>query len=375
MPRYAASTAMYSSITIEGFRCFPRFELHGLNRINLLVGANNSGKTALLEAIALLKAKGRPQPIIDAAFRRGEVLHAEDEAPRADIRRIFHGHAMGGEVIVALTGDGRTGNDHLELRVARLRKIRQTGVDESGNTVVTISIREDDEFLDAPRYLMRKYEAPSEVVLSHQVAAVDALGGLVWSTDQSPDEAVSTTRLVPTGSFSGDELVEVISPLLLTDREQLLLEALRIIDDQIDGFRIAPLPSGRRYHSRECVIVKLRGMTSPVPIGSLGDGVWRLFTLATAMASAVGGVVLVDDIDTGLHYSVMERMWRHLAAMATHLDVQVFATTHSRDCYEALSALQEGCASIHRIERGRAQSVVFDGAMVAAAAANDIEVR
>jgi predicted ATPase len=366
---------MYSSITIEGFRCFPRFELHGLNRINLLVGANNSGKTALLEAIALLKAKGRPHPIADAAFRRGEVVHFEDEAPRADIRRIFHGHAVGGEIIAAITGDARTGSARLELRVARLRKIRQTKTEESGNRVVTITTREDDEFLDAPRYLLRKYEAPGEVVLSNQVAAVDSHGGLVWSTDQAPDEAVATTRLVPTGSLSGDELVEMISPLLLTDREILLLEALRIIDDEIEGFRIAPQPSGRLYHSRECVIVKLRGMTSPVPIGSLGDGVWRLFTLATAMASASGGVVLVDDVDTGLHYSVMEQMWRHLAAMATRLDVQVFATTHSRDCYEALSAVEEGSATIHRIERGRTRSVVFGGPMVAAAAANDVEVR
>jgi predicted ATPase len=153
------------------------------------------------------------------------------------------------------------------------------------------------------------------------------------------------------------------------------LDAIRIIDDEIEGFRTTPLPSGRRYHSRECIILKLRGLTNPVPIGSLGDGIWRLFTLATAMASAPGGVVLIDDIDTGLHYSIMEQMWRHIASMAIRLDVQVFATTHSRDCYEALSAVEEGCATIHRIERGRTSSVVFGGPMVAAAAANDVEVR
>lgn len=68
-------------------------------------------------------------------------------------------------------------------------------------------------------------------------------------------------------------------------------------------------------------------------------------------------------------------MWRHLAAIATRLDVQLFATTHSRDCYEALSSIEEGCATIHRIERGRTRSVLFGGPMVAAAAANDVEVR
>jgi predicted ATPase len=352
---------MYSSITIAGFRCFPRFELHGLNRINLLVGANNSGKTALLEAIALLESQGRPQEIVDAAFRRGEVVHAEDGTPRADLRRIFHGHEMGDDPFVGFVGTTKAGNEIIGLRARRKGLMMGTDLPARDR--------------DAPRYLMRHHRSSDAKETFETIAAVDAHGGLVWSSDRDPDAANASVRLIPTGSLSGDELVEMISPLLLTDRESLLLEALRIIDDQIEGFRIAPLPSGRRYQSRECVIVKLEGMNAPVPMGSLGDGVWRLFTLATAMASAAGGVVLVDDIDTGLHYSVMEQMWRHLAAMATRLDVQIFATTHSRDCYEALSAVQEGCATIHRIERGRTQSVVFHGPMVAAAAANDVEVR
>lgn len=347
---------MYSSITIEGFRCFPRFELHGLDRINLLVGANNSGKTALLEAIAFLVSKGAPQAIVDAAFRRGEVVHAEDGTPRADLRRIFHGHAI--DAAVLLTGSTETSKEQLGLIAPRKGTMRLSEIPR--------------DRMDAPRFLMRQYGNAAED--PETVAAVDTHGGL-WSLEHGSHAASSAVRIIPTGSLTGDELVEMISPLLLTDRETLLLEALRIIDDEIEGFRIAPLPSGRGYHSRECIIVKLRSMNTPIPIGSLGDGVWRLFTLATAMASAAGGVVLVDDIDTGLHYSVMEAMWRQAAAVATRLDVQIFATTHSRDCYEALSAIEDGSATIHRIERGRVQSVVFDGAMVTAAAANDIEVR
>lgn len=372
---------MYSSISIEGFRCFPRFELHGLSRINLLVGANNSGKTALLEAIALLKAKGHPDPLIEAALRRGEVVHAEDAA-RADVRRIFHGHAVGMEIVVVLVGTTQTSTERLRLSVVRQRKIRtavrdehgRQRTDEHGQPLFETRVRVDDEFIEAPRYLMRDYDGLGDRVIRSHIAAVDPHGGLIWSPDDALAEDVGA-QLIPTGSLSGDELAEMLSPLQLTDREHVLREALKIIDDQIENYALALPPSGRRYHSRECVIVKLRGMATPVPIGSLGDGVWRLFTLAVAMASAAGGVVLVDDVDTGLHYSVMEKMWTHIATIAEHLDVQVFATTHSRDCYEALSAIEEGDATIHRIERGRTQSVIFHGGMVAAAAANDVEVR
>jgi recombinational DNA repair ATPase RecF len=104
---------MYSSITIEGFRCFPRFELHGLNRINLLVGANNSGKTAVLEAIAVLESKGRPHEIAEIALRRGEVVHADDGALRADLRRLFHGHVMGGESRIVVEGSTDTTTEWL----------------------------------------------------------------------------------------------------------------------------------------------------------------------------------------------------------------------------------------------------------------------
>lgn len=347
---------MYSSLCIEGFRCFPRFELHGLARINLLVGANGSGKTALLEAIALLEAKGRPRAIVEAAFRRGEVVHADDGVARADIQRIFHGHAVGGEILVEIMGTTNTGTVNLALRVARRKKVTRAVTDENGKKHVVVSTQEDDESVDVPRYLMRKYEGLDEIDLSGKLT-VDADGGLAWSADQAPEDARSTVLLVPASASWGDELVAMISPLLSTNREPLLLEALQIIDDQIESFRLAPSPSIRRDGSREHVRVKLRGMTSPIPIGTLGEGAWRLLSLATAMASVAGGVVLVDDIDTGLHHSVMEPMWRHLTTLATRLDVQLFASCHSRDCHEALSAVEEGRASIHHIERGRTRSV------------------
>ena len=53
---------------------------------------------------------------------------------------------------------------------------------------------------------------------------------------------------------------------------------------------------------------------------------WRMLGLALALANAKGGVLLVDEIDTGLHYSIMGDMWRMVGKLAATLDVQVFAT-------------------------------------------------
>jgi AAA15 family ATPase/GTPase len=115
-----------------------------------------------------------------------------------------------------------------------------------------------------------------------------------------------------------------------------------------------------------------------IPIGSMGDGIWRLLGVALALVSAREGVLLVDEIDTGLHYSVLVDMWRLVFETARSLEVQVFATTHSRDCYEALAAVTEANRteiSIQRIERGKVEAIGFTEVEIRQAAERGLEVR
>lgn len=83
----------------------------------------------------------------------------------------------------------------------------------------------------------------------------------------------------------------------------------------------------------------------------------RLLSLALLLIRAENGFLAVDEIDTGLHHTVMVDMWRLVIETARRLDIQVFATTHSLDCLRALAWLCErepGLAdqvSAHRVER------------------------
>ena len=51
---------MLKKLTIEHFRGFSSFKIDQLARINLIVGKNNVGKTALLEALFLLSGPYNP---------------------------------------------------------------------------------------------------------------------------------------------------------------------------------------------------------------------------------------------------------------------------------------------------------------------------
>src|SRR5579863_911637 len=88
---------MISSVQIRGYRGFADFEMSGLERVNLLVGTNNSGKTSVLEAIHLLTSRGDPWALWEVLQRRGERLASAVERnvnrpPELDVSHLFIGH-------------------------------------------------------------------------------------------------------------------------------------------------------------------------------------------------------------------------------------------------------------------------------------------
>ena len=107
----------------------------------------------------------------------------------------------------------------------------------------------------------------------------------------------------------------------------------------------------------------------------------RILALALNLAVTQGGFLLIDEIENGLHWSVMPKLWHFLVETARALDVQVFATTHSKDCVEGLADLYgthpelAGQVSIHRLEAGRETSVRFDAARIAEYVRMELEAR
>ena len=118
-----------------------------------------------------------------------------------------------------------------------------------------------------------------------------------------------------------------------------------------------------------------------IPIGSMGDGIWRMLGLALSVVQSTDGILLVDEIDTGLHHSTMKDMWKFLYTCAQKYNVQIFATTHSRDCYQSLAVIcrdfisENSAVTIQRVEKGRAQAILYSEQEIIAAAERDIEVR
>ena len=104
-----------------------------------------------------------------------------------------------------------------------------------------------------------------------------------------------------------------------------------------------------------------------IPVQLMGDGISRILSLALAIASNPSGIVLVDEIENGIHHSVMEKVWKALGAFALSYDVQIFATTHSYECigaaYRAFEYDDEDELRLFRIEKdgqSKYKAVKFD---------------
>ena len=126
--------------------------------------------------------------------------------------------------------------------------------------------------------------------------------------------------------------------------------------------------------------VRVENLSEPIPLRALGDGVNRLFGLALALTNAKDGLLLIDEIENGIHYSVQADLWRLVFETAARLNVQVFATTHSYDCikaFEEAARESEEEGILVRLARKGDRTLVgeFDERELEIAVEGEIEVR
>lgn len=364
--------------------------MEGLGRINLCVGTNNCGKTSVLEAVSILAALGRVESLWSALARRGEHWFEENSRGpdrfEVDVCHLFHGHELEPAESFSITAKNDIRTQSLSATVKELESDPDNGEPQervSPRQTALFDVGEAEGNLTGRMALELRWEGATSITQRFPISRRGGLRSTVL--DRSPrkrEDEIPPARFITTEALTRDEIVALFEAIVLTPEEEIVIDALRTIEPSIE--RIAPLGSDRRRIypvDRGGIVVKLRDSKQRIPIGSMGDGIWRMLGIALSLARAQGGILLVDEIDTGLHHTVMADMWKLVRDTATRLDVQVFATTHSRDCYESLAAISRADVSsgtdvsIQRIERGKRSAVSFTERDIVNAAERAIEVR
>jgi predicted ATPase len=330
------------TLEITGFRAFQRLVFAHLGRVNLIVGKNNVGKSSVLEAIRLYADGGSSSTIGDLLEQRDlldyRVLHKSDvhtDRLEVAVEQLFH-------------------------READLFAKRATIGPKSGGPMLTIErvMLDADEILPVQQQSMFgddifspgaepgiRVRLGETRVINVPLARFDAFTRWRGWTEVAP-----VVFIGPDGEPDSD-LGKLWDNVALTELESSVLDAMRVIEPDLE--RLSFVGESEGYE--RFPVVKIRGYSRPLPLRTLGDGMNRLLTIALALVNSQNGILLIDEVENGIHYSVQVRMWELIFRVATQLNVQVFVTTHSWDCIEAFQQVANARPDVegmlHRLER------------------------
>ena len=381
---------MLQTLEMHGFRGFESYRLSNLARVNLLVGKNNCGKSSVLEAIELLVSGGNPAVFLRSLQRRGDTGVRYPAKPRewpVDVSHVFFGHSCTPGARFELSSDSPHGRHALTVRIVPLDDIREQVADwdQDVGEMLLPSTLDPHKFAPdeqvAPMFGMWiEREAPSdsdEPFMPILLPVMEDGEILVGRRHRWMRNATLGTpiRFLTLESIEPASLGGIWDTIVVEGREAEIVNDMKLLQPDLDSIHFLTMSRLGRG-----VLVGTQGGRR-LPISIYGDGMRRLLALRLSFEGTANGVLLIDEIDTGLHWTVMEDMWQVVVEVARNLNVQVFATTHSLDCIGGLGALLQSRpdlddeVSIQKIHGSLEQAACLRGEHIRVAVEQDIEVR
>jgi AAA15 family ATPase/GTPase len=314
---------MIEDIEITNFRCFDRLKVSGCKRINLISGKNNVGKTALLEAIFL-----NSTPTKDTVFSLGDFRKQS-----GSFRKILP-HRMWRDFFFQ---QDLTSNCSIDA------------VFRDSHKLVTMSIDNNYEQLLANDTVVRNYfddiyedkiteeqhgsndTNPSilllEVKVDNREAYQTRIISISYQITKGKDVNIQQSSFITSSSKSSISLTKEFDRARLNEREDEVLKAFQVIDKSIDRVESFTIPEPTLYLTRQ--------HEKRLPLFLFGDAMNRIADIVLKIINNPDSILLIDEIENGIHHSSQIALWDFLYRLAEQLNVQIFATTHSLEMTEA----------------------------------------
>lgn len=326
---------MITELELINFRGFGQLKLTGLGPVNLIVGMNNVGKTSILEAVSLLGGEGH----------QGEFHKLYRNVPDND-RRNFGASSY-------------------------FSFLRKDGIPDQQAT--EIRARTTDGDFHRLSLNSRNHSPTHPPATDPSFRSMGDLGGLNYTRHGSPD---GLTSLAATSLNANQQRrLTLLSKLLESGAlEDQLIQMLQSLDERVDAVRIL----SQDGHSYVAIGFKKK---QRIPVSHAGQGLDRVISIFSEILGSKADVICIDEIENGLHYTALGSIWQGIAEIVARLGMQVFITTHSRECLEAAHRVFEQrptydlrVVQLYRV-RGELEGRVLDREHIEAAMESEIEVR
>ena len=356
---------MIDSLHIAGFKLFRDLTLPKLGRMNLFVGENNTGKSCLLEAIGLYAGRN---PVTDIA----QILALRTVEPFQPWES--KGWNEEGTVlphpIFGLFHQDESGSRKRDRATFLIEKDADTNSLLVKNHPLGYTTDEDGLKSSVPEKSDAFDFGPSEqAVFAYRGGMEAAQIGRRNFRDLSFGGALPVPY-VPANGISESKAASTWDALIQGPGQESVLTWLPMIDPRIEALDYI---AGRG--TSRIALLKVEGQ-GRIPLGTMGDGVRRMFHIGLAMASASKGVLLIDEFENGLHWRVQRELWAALGKAAKEFEVQIFATTYSRDCIAGFVSASDELgikdAKLYRLEREGDEIYAVDLALINVEAALEL---
>ncbi len=335
----------FDNVSIHGFRGLRQLRLENLGRINLLVGENNCGKTSVLEAMSVLCSPCDPLEWLGVVRRRD--FGRLDETRIQSLRWCFTQDGKLADPDVMFEGmcelscEGRFPVQSLRVTYRDIVGERETGSQRprpsEGDPDRDLSFELEPAHFDTRRGAEISHVFKSPTVMFDFSNAMQFWEGeaLVARPPRTKAkyEHVANQTLTPYSHQVNPLQVMLQSRRILNEERQRVVELVQKFDPEVEGIEVASLRG-----ERPGIYLRHRRLGA-APLSVFGDALRRAVLLAsTAQSLKGGGLLLIDEVETGIHTTALERVFAWLTPLARELDVQVIATTHSLEAVDAVMA-------------------------------------
>ncbi|MBR1514241.1 MAG: AAA family ATPase [Bacteroidales bacterium] len=298
----------FKNLEIKNFRGIEHLTIDDFSRVNVFLGQNNSGKSSILEAMAMLTGMSNPdlpQAINAIRARKAFSKFIETQYFFNNLNVAFPPEIRS-ELI-----DGTSRRLKLALSYVfdELAEPKNETQQQAGTVSYVNTLEMDFDV--------------TEGTTNHNFKnwlRVNAQGMVV--NRKMADGYLENMRawLIPSDLMTSN-LANDLAELFKRNRKDTIINLLRLFDNQINGIEILT----------DDIYIGYEGMSQMLPVSMMGDGLRRYLNIVASAANPLTNVLLIDEIDNGLHYSIYKKLWQALFTLAVTTDKQIFATTHSKE--------------------------------------------
>ena len=319
--KFKQSTTMdgFKNIEIKNFRGIEHLIIDDLSRVNVFLGQNSSGKSTVLESLLMMMGMSNPDMPQQINYVR-----SRGYSSFADLGYMFHnGNLKVKPEFVSEMFDRSKRHLALEMTYTFDDKAQ---VDLPQGQIPT---SETKTFLNTLKMLFEvevdqkksSYESSVTFNQMNQITGKKIADGYLEK---------NTVAFLPADIVLGVPTNDLIE-LAKRKKKDIISKYLSNFDNHITTWEIL----------NNVAYIGLDGIDQLMMVNMMGDGMRRYLNIVAASANPMNNIILIDEIDNGLHYSAYKKLWEAIFALATDTNKQVFVTTHSKETLYRLNEMLE----------------------------------